>query len=135
MINNIHKNTFVRLGASRIQGVGVFAIRDIPANTNIFKDDICEMVWFDESEFKNAELEPEVKKMFMDFCVLRNGMIGGPINFNSLTPAWYINEAPSNVEPNVFADKDLNFISSKNIKKGEELMAIYSTYSDYMNRY
>ena len=63
------KNTYCRLKSSQINGIGVFAIRDIPKNKNLFQG-IKKEKWhrFKKSEFKN--FDKEVLKMIDDFFVI-----------------------------------------------------------------
>jgi hypothetical protein len=72
-------------------------------------------------------LPKEIKRLYNDFCIKKNGKFGCPTNFNKLTPAWFLNHSNS---PNVAADKDYRFFALKNIKKDDELTADYNTYSD-----
>jgi SET domain-containing protein len=120
-----HLGVFVRLKPSRIHGIGVFAIRDIPKGTYVFSGDNDEMVWVKASGTNH--LEKEVKKLYRDFCVSRDGKYGCPKNFNLLTPAWYLNHSK---KPNMTADKNYDFYSTRRIKKGEELTVDYETYND-----
>ena len=68
-------------------------------------------------------------KLYDDFCIIKGNKYGCPINFNSLTVGWYLNESKEN--PNVRATNDYDFIAIRDIKKGEELTVDYSTFSDY----
>jgi len=124
-----HKNVYTRLAPSKIHGVGVIAIKNIPKNTSIFSgDEDSKMVWIEKKKISD---EPkEIKKLYEDFCVTRKkkGRIeyGCPENFNTLTVAWYLNHSE---KPNVYCGKDYLFYSLRDIKKGEELTVNYSTYS------
>ena len=124
-----HDNVYTRLGVSKIHGVGVFAICDIPKGTNIFSNDECEMVWVDEADIGN--IDSELKRLYDDFCVIKNGKYGCPKNFNMLTVGRYLNESKDN--PNVLCTDDYDFIALRNIKKGEEITIDYSKYSEYPN--
>ncbi len=124
-----HDNVYTRLGVSKIHGVGVFAICNIPKGTNIFGNDECEMVWIDEDDIGN--IDSELKRLYDDFCVIKNGKYGCPKNFNMLTVGWYLNESKDN--PNVLCTGDYDFIALRNIKKGEEITIDYSKYSEYPN--
>jgi hypothetical protein len=103
----------------------VFAIRDIPEGTNVFAGDENEMRDIDQNDLLN--LEPEIQRLYDDFCLLKDGTLKGPINFNNLTVGWYLNHSDT---PNVRCDKDFDFISTRLIKKGEELTADYTTYDE-----
>jgi len=120
-----HAKVWARLQASKIHGVGVFAIRDIPKNTCIFPDDDDAIVWIRRG--KLSRLNPEIRRLYDDFCVIKGDHYGCPLSFNKLTPAWYFNES---VKPNVVADKAYRFYSNRRIKKGEELTVDYDAYSD-----
>ena len=121
-----HKGVYTRLGRSAIHGIGVIAIRDIPKGTNVFEGDNSKIVWINKSEFLN--IEPEIRKLYDDFCVIKSDKYGCPENFNSLTVGWYLNESKDN--PNVCCTENYEFITTRDIKKGEELLANYSEYSD-----
>jgi SET domain-containing protein len=124
-----HFGAFVRLKPSRLHGIGVFAIRDIPKETYVFRGDSDEMVWVKASVTKR--LDKEVKKLYRDFCVLRDGNYGCPRNFNLLTPAWYVNHSE---KPNLAANENFDFYSTRRIKKGEELTLSYKRHSDAQGR-
>lgn len=124
MVKPPHGGVYVRLKPSKIHGVGVFAIRDIPKGTYVFKGDDGEMVWVRTSA--TSRLDNEVRKLYRDFCVTRSGRYGCPKNFNVLTPAWYLNHSD---KPNTAADRNYDFYTTRRIKKGEELTVDYDTYS------
>ena len=121
-----HNGVYARLGRSRIHGVGVMAIRNIPAGTNIFANDAVELVWVDESSLEDANLTDAARQLYADFGIAVAGRIGCPVNFNSLTPGWHCNEPPAGSEPNIAIDKELNFIARRLIRIGEELTISYA---------
>jgi|SRR3989344_3331720 len=124
LLNNL-KNTYCRLKASK-HGVGVFAERDIPKNTDPFMG--CKRArWLKFSEKELVVLPKEVLKMVKDFygsygkyyLIPYHGLNGNDISF-------YLNHSEN---PNVFStDKGENFLTSKKIKEGEELLADYKTF-------
>ncbi len=123
-----HTNSFTRLQPSPIHGVGVFAIRDIPNGTNIFRDDRSEMIWVNREEV--LKLSGDVRRLYDDFCVLKNGRYGCPNGFNNLTIAWYINKPLEGQNPNTECRGEYDFFAARDIRAGEELTVNYETYSD-----
>jgi len=121
-----HSYVFTRLAPSTIHGVGVFAIQDIPKGTNVFQGDIGEMRWINKSQLKN--LDDAHQKLYDDFCVSKGQKLGCPQNFNSLTIGWYLNESKN--DPNVQCNNNYDFITIRNIKRGEELFTDYSEFSE-----
>lgn len=122
-----HHKVYIRLGLSKIPeaGIGVIAIMDIPKDDYIFWPDDDELIWIEEE--KLLGLPEPIKQMYTDFCVKNRNSYGCPVNFNKLTPAWYLNHSE---EPNVYSDEDYRFRASRDIIAGEELTSDYSTYSD-----
>ena len=129
-----HHNLYTRIKVSA-NGVGVFAIRDIPEGAPLFAGDIGETVAIAASEVE-AIADEEVRRMYTDFCPVVNGCFVAPKDFNQITMGWYLNHS---AEPNVAASEDLRFIASRFIAKGEELLSDYTTYSahaaDFVRRW
>jgi SET domain-containing protein len=119
-----HFKVFARIGRSKIHGVGVIAIRNIKRGTHIFYGDDEPIYWVDKKKIKG--LPNEIKKLYEDFCIIKGGRYGCPSNFNLLTPAWYLNHSK---KPNVACDKEYEFYTLRDIKRGEELTVDYATYS------
>jgi SET domain-containing protein len=120
-----HDGVYTRLKPSPIHGVGVFAIKDIPKNAYVFEPDDDELVSVQADEIKG--LPPDLRRLYEDFCVLKDDTYQCPSSFNKLTPAWFLNTSKN---PNVAADSSLKFYAIRDIQAGEELTADYGTYSD-----
>jgi uncharacterized protein len=120
-----HHGVYTRLRPSKIHGVGVFAIKNIPKGTYVFADDDESIVWVEKKRIKN--LPKAVRDLYDDFCIIKGNRYGCPRNFDSLTPAWYLNHSSN---PNVAADKRVKFYALRDIKRGEELTVDYRTYSE-----
>ncbi len=120
-----HDNVYTRLGISKIHGIGVFAIRDIPKEIKVFKGEDSKLIWF--SKEKVDKLPAKIKKLYEDFCVLENGNYGAPDNFNNITVGWYLNHNPKN--PNIRCNRDCEYVSIRKIKVGEELSVDYSKFA------
>ena len=125
------KNTYCRIKTSNVDkgGVGIFAIRDIPKNTDPFYG-APNQVW---REFKISELkriDKEVMKMIDDFFVIEKDKTvyvpdGG---LNAMNISYFLNNSQ---KPNVKTiDNGKNFITIRRIKKGEELTSSYKTYDE-----
>jgi len=121
------KKTYCRLQPSGLDGVGVFAIRDIPKGTNVFYGSPKPAwLWFSKKEL--ACLDREVKKMIDDFLPTSSQRgIYIPVNgFNGIDISFFLNHSdkPNCKNP----DRSNDFIAIKKIKKGEELTSNYTTY-------
>jgi SET domain-containing protein len=120
-----HRGVFTRLQPSAIHGVGVFAILPIPAGTYIFDPDDEKLVAVSEDEISGLPIP--LRTLYKDFCPREGGEYQCPSNFNSLTPAWFLNHSK---KPNVAPDQHLRFYALLDIIPGEELTSDYSKYSD-----
>ncbi len=115
---------YVQLQPSPINGVGVFAVRDIPRGTKIFANEQSAMVEVDRASLKDES--ESMKKLYHNYCVWRGEKLYCPVNFNSVTPAYFINHADT---PNVMCDEDFDFVALRDILPGEELLVDYRTYN------
>jgi SET domain-containing protein len=120
-----HFGVYTRIGRSKIRGVGIIAILPIRKGTQIFFPDNDKLCWV--KAIKLRRLPKEIRKLYEDFCIKKGRKYGCPVNFNKLTPAWYLNHSK---DPNVAADSNYRFYALKNIKRGDELTADYRTYSE-----
>jgi SET domain-containing protein len=132
-ILNLLKNTYCRLRPSKIEGVGVFAIRDIPKGKNPFLG-IKNQRWhkFDLKELK--KMDKGVLEMVDAFFVIEkdNTVYIPEGGFNRMDISYFVNNSES---PNLKIvengkDSALNFKAVRNIEKGEELTVSYATYDD-----
>jgi hypothetical protein len=125
-----HDGVYTRLRPSKIHGVGVFAIRDIPKGTDLFPHDDAELVWKKKSVLGLGRLPKEIRRLYQDFCVIeeKGHLYGCPASFNLMTVSWYLNASK---KPNVSSDKHFNFFASRRIKVGEELTVDYDTYNQF----
>ena len=124
-----HDQVWTRLGVSRIHGIGVFAIRPIPAGTDVFAGDRREIVWIDASVVRSG-LTPAEASLYHDFCIRRGDRLGCPPSFNLLGVGWHVNEPAPGNEPNLTVLDDYEMIAARDIADGEELTVRYDTFSD-----
>lgn len=118
-----HSSVYTRLKQSAIHGVGVFAIRKIPKGTKLF-DANEELIWIDESEID--ELPPNLRQLYDDFCIIKDGLYGCPHDFNNLTMGWYLNDS---ITPNILVDENYDMWAIRDIAEGEELTIDSSRFS------
>ena len=127
-----HDGVYARIAPSKIHGVGVIAIRNIPKGTKIFPEDDSELIWKKRSALKLDKLPLEFKQLYNQFCLIKDKgeTYGCPKSFNLMTVAWYLNHSKN---PNVGCDEDYTFFALKDIEKGEELAADYHTYNEFVS--
>jgi hypothetical protein len=125
-----HEGVYVRLGVSAVHGIGVFAIRPIPAGTDIFANDLVPLAWVSKAELDRAGLTPAERAFYRDFGIHRGDRIGCPANFHNLTPGWYLNEPGPGAGANVRSNAGLAFIARRDIAEGEELSIDYAGFSE-----
>jgi SET domain-containing protein len=116
---------YARIGPSRIHGVGVLAIRDIPAGTRVFRGEDERVTWVSRAVVRR--LPEPLRRLYEDFGQLWGDRLGVPRTLNMLSVGWYLNHSD---RPNVAADDDGRFHALRRIRKGEELTADYRTFAD-----
>jgi hypothetical protein len=116
---------YARIGLSRVHGVGVIAIRDIPVGTWVFQGEDERVVWVSRAYVRR--LRPAIRRLYEDFAMLWGKRLGVPRTLNMLSVGWYLNHSET---PNVEADDDGRFHALRKIRKGEELTADYRTFAD-----
>ncbi|MDP2741835.1 MAG: SET domain-containing protein [bacterium] len=126
-ILNCLKNIYCRLKPSKIEGIGVFAIKDIPKNIDPFRG-VKKQKWqkFTMSELK--KLDKETLKMIDDFFVIRKkGIVYiSESGLNSMDISYFLNNSE---KPNLKTINDgVSFITLRKVKKGEELVFSYAVY-------
>lgn len=84
-----HEGVYARIMPSKIHGVGVFAIRDIPKGTRLFDKDDSELVWMKKSDLDLAELPRGIRQLYDQFCIIKDKgqTYGCPRSFNLMTVA------------------------------------------------
>jgi len=120
-----HDGVYARIGLSRIHGVGVLAIRDIPAGAAVFRGEDERVRWVPRARVRR--LPRELRRLYEDFAMVWGQRLGVPRTLNMLSVGWYLNHSE---QPNVEADDDGRFHALRRIRKGEELTADYRTFED-----
>lgn len=128
----IKNHIFIKLKPSRLQGVGVFAIRDIPADTFLFENWKGDTSRYSISEVElqtlPKELYTHIKDIFLyppnfpndtdTYITLTNGC-----HWIYTTPYYFVNSDIQNAN----MDKD-TMKSTRPIKAGEEILSNYGRY-------
>jgi hypothetical protein len=122
-----HEGVLVRLGVSKIHGIGVFAQQLVRAGTNIFANDTRTIAWVPASVLTDGSLNDFQRRLYEDFAIRRGDQLGCPANFNLLTAGWYVNEPAAGEQPNLTATANFDLVASRDIEAGEELTILYSS--------
>lgn len=120
-----HEGVYTRIGRSRAHGVGVVAIREIPAGTRVFQGESERVAWVSRAAVRR--LPRALRSLYEDFGMVWGQYIGVPPTLNMLSVGWYLNHSD---RPNVEADEDGRFWTLRRIRTGEELTADYRTFVD-----
>jgi len=120
------KKTYCKLKASSIQGVGVFAVRDIPENINPFFG-IPDQKWLRFSMNELKEIDKSIMEMIDDFFVIeKDDTINIPeYGLNGMDMSFFVNHSD---HPNLITREGRYFFTARKIKKGEELTVGYDAY-------
>ena len=133
LINHLKNDIYCRIGLSKVHGVGVIAIKDIPKGINPFKNLSTEKETIIELTDKDLkDLDNGTKQVLKDFFGQGNSnsyevLYSGP---NYINISYYLNHSLTpNLElvPNNKSSY-LDFRTNTNIKKGEELFINYNDY-------
>ena len=123
------RNTYCRIKPSPVEGVGVFAIRDIPKGINPFQG-IQKQKWFELDMGDIKIKDKEILKMMDDFFVIEeNKKVLIPENtLNGMDISFFVNHSEN---PNIeTTDGGFTFKTLRKIMKGDELIVSYATYDD-----
>jgi len=134
LINNLKNDIYCRIGVSKLHGVGVLAIKDIPKNTDPFKLPNNKSIKYHIIDLTKKDIEKlnsDVKTLLSDFVGNKKGdrFAVPELGLNMLDISFYMNHSNDN---NIGLVEDTGeyatFITLRNIKKGEELTLNYNDY-------
>jgi SET domain-containing protein len=115
--------TYCRIGDSKIHGVGVIAIQDIPKGVNPFPG-VHAVNYIGISQKELKMLDKVIQKMIIDFFVWEDGKIYIPeCGLNGMDISFFMNHTDT---PNVGVKDGDSFITLRKVKKGEELAYNYT---------
>lgn len=131
LIKDLERNIYCRLQPSKVHGIGVFAVRDIPKGRELFKCSLDYQLTPVPADliFKNPKIHPAVKQLVDDVSPMHGGKLYlYRAGLNAIDISFFLNHAK---KPNVATKKNSgSFFAGRNIKKGEELLADYADYSE-----
>lgn len=131
ILAHLRGEVYVRIKRSPIEGIGVFAIRDIPAGIDPFQERELGYEFTKvpaKAVFEDERIPEGVRKYVYDICSNRDGLLNFPRRgFNSITTLYLMNHSK---KPNVRVRPDTFFESIRAIKEGEELTIDYGTFND-----
>lgn len=130
-IAHLMRDVYVRLGVTQY-GVGVFAIRDIPAGVDPFQEKTLGLEYIrvpKERVDNNPDIPEGVRKFVADMCGDRDGMYNFPAaGMHAITMVPYLNHCSE--RPNVGIGGEVFFRTLRTIRAGEELRIDYRTFAD-----
>jgi len=128
LLNHVLRDCYCRLQPSKIHGIGVFAIRDIPKGRNPFKTlpkyGDFGYVRITDDEFD--ALPPKLSKLIRELFIPTDGKMYVPnYGTNVIHLNTYLNHSSA---PNMRTRNGYDFMSMRKILVGEELTVDYRTY-------
>jgi SET domain-containing protein len=122
VLDHLQTEVYCHLGISKVHGIGVFAIRDIPQGVNPLVS-LLKIKEFKFSKEEISKLPESVRQEIEMFCYYDNRKYLIPsIGLNAMNMAFYMNHSKT---PNVQYLKNGDLITLQAIKAGEELFFDY----------
>lgn len=137
----IKEKIYVKLKPSKIAGIGVFAIKDIPADVFLFEPWLGETKYYPITNEELNELDDELRSHIKDMFLFSEDFPEDTNTYVKLTHGchWiYIN--PYHFVNSGFYEKKHNIDkttmkSLRFIKKGEELLSNYERYEKLQKKH
>jgi len=123
LLNELANNTWVMIKPSGIHGIGVFAVRDIPAGCkDMFSKEMGEWTTVPRNEID--ALPQYAKDMVENFCLYDTENYFLPAQgFKAIDLSLFLNHSES---PNIISVNDGEYFeTTRPIQKGEELLVDY----------
>ncbi len=123
IIQSIQNNCNVSLKPSKVcNGVGVFALVNIPKGTILFEDIKPDTDFISWKQM--GEISDEVKKYLSSVCLSSKKGIYLSRTVSSINISYYVNHSTDfNVYHNLNKDE---YVTIRDIKKGEEILCLYT---------
>lgn len=128
-------NATCKLMPSKIEGIGVFAIKDIPKGVNPFADELPSR-WVKLKKSDLAEADEEVKKLVKAFFVEEGEYIWvNKDGFYSMGLSFYTNHSKNSNLRALDTKNGTVFFTKRKILKGEELLSDYDEFEEEQHEY
>lgn len=125
LIKELQENSYIMLKPSAIEGVGVFAVRNIPRGCrDMFSAPHPSDRWITLTKEEVAVLPDYSRLLVENYCLYDNAVYFVPANgFKKIDLALFINHSD---EPNIISINDGDYFEAvKDIEAGEELLLDY----------
>ena len=128
-IVKLNSTVKVKLGASKIHGIGIIALRDIKEGEKLHCIPSLTPMWHDLPYGSLSKLFPEIKELILERWP---SIINGSHFLSPNDMAWLITYMNHSNDPNYNVDNDL---ALKDIKVGEEITEDYRRMTNYQKVY
>ncbi|MBK8520023.1 MAG: SET domain-containing protein [Chitinophagaceae bacterium] len=130
LLQELSGNTWVMIKPSPIEGIGVFALQDIPSGCrSMFSQANEQEQWIPISKTEVENLPAHAKALIENYCLYDDENYFVPdYGFKKMDLVNFLNHSDS---PNVISINDGEFFEAiKDIKQGEELVIDYGEIVD-----
>ena len=130
LLNELAGNTWVMIKPSPIEGIGVFALQDIPKGCrSMFSKATEEEQWLTISKIEVENLPAHAKALIENYCLYDADNYFVPdYGFKKMDLVNFLNHSDT---PNIISINDGEFFEAiREIKKGEELFIDYGEIVD-----
>ena len=130
LLQELAGNTWVMIKPSHIEGIGVFALRDIPEGCrSMFSKAMADEKWIPIPKKEIKELPDHAKDLIENYCLYDEENYFVPdYGFKKMDLVNFLNHAD---EPNIISINDGEFFEAiRAIEKGEELFIDYGQLVD-----
>ena len=125
LLQELAGNTWVMIKPSTIEGIGVFALKDIPTGCrSMFSKVTADEQWITISKTEVENLPEHAKALIENYCLYDADNYFVPdYGFKKMDLVNFLNHSD---EPNIISINDGEFFEAiKDIKQGEELVIDY----------
>ena len=130
LLQELSNDTWVMIKPSHIEGIGVFALRDIPEGCrSMFSKATADEKWISIPKKEIEELPDHAKDLIENYCLYDEENYFVPdYGFKKMDLVNFLNHAD---EPNIISINDGEFFEAiRDIKKDEELFIDYGQLVD-----